>query len=309
MAYASRKVVKKIQKIALLSRLLLTFGIALHVTACGGGGSGGGSTVTPPVASTPPVTPPTAPTTPSLDPKPPAPTTPVTPPPVTQAPLFADLRILILGQSISSNCNQHKYDAVANVFQIGKDGIVKVAKDPFEWADCDQGSMWMPLGKNLLDKGIAGKVTFLPIGIAGSSVKEWQIGGKGYDKLNEVVVQINRLGMSFDYAFWHQGSADIGMGTDEYQQRVASIIDVVNSKVKVGRWLVALHSRCLGSYSPEIEQAQRNLGNASSLGRYPGPNTNFLGAEYRMPDNCHLNQAGQEEMATQWINAIVNSMK
>jgi hypothetical protein len=247
---------------------------------CGGGQSGAAPIVNPPTPS----------------------------PPGNQTPYFPELRVLVLGQSISSNCNEHKYGEVANVFQIGKDGTVKPGKDPFEWADCDQGSMWMPLGRNLIDQKIVGKITFMPIGVAGSSVKEWQ-GGRGLDKLTQAIALINKYGLTFDYAFWHQGSADIGMSGDEYKQRLASVVSYVNSKVKISRWLIAVHSRCLGQFSPEIEQAQMTFGNAASASRYLGPNTNLLMTEYRMPDQCHLNELGQEEMARLWVQAIINSAK
>ncbi|MGX4640636.1 sialate O-acetylesterase [Massilia sp. SYSU DXS3249] len=230
------------------------------------------------------------------------------PPPVVARPVVADLKILVLGQSISSNCNQRLYGPVDNVLQVGFDGSIKPARDPFEWADCAQGSMWMPLGKKLIDSGVALKVTFMPIGVAGSRTRDWQKGGSAFDKLNSALALIKRQGLSFDYAFWHQGSADIGLDKDEYLGQLSSVIEYVNANAKIDRWLIALHSRCAGRYDPNIEMVQRAFGNAPASRRYPGPNTNLLGNEYRLPDACHLNERGQEEMASLWLDAVRNSL-
>ena len=44
------------------------------------------------------------------------------------------LKILVIGQSISSNCNEFKFSAVTGVNQVSLDGVEKSAADPFEWA-------------------------------------------------------------------------------------------------------------------------------------------------------------------------------
>jgi hypothetical protein len=222
---------------------------------------------------------------------------------------LAELRVLVIGQSISSNCNEHVYGPVANVFQIDGDGNIQQAKDPLYWAGCDKGSMWMPLGRKLIENGVASKVTFMSIGEGGTSVAQWQEGGMVFPKLNRAIAVIKAKGIVFDFAFWHQGSADMGMSKGEYQTRLASVVEYVNKNVSVNRWLIALHSRCAGMYDPNIEEAQREFGNAPNQRRYPGPNTNLLGDEYRMADACHLNFSGQERMADLWMYSIIQALE
>jgi hypothetical protein len=217
-----------------------------------------------------------------------------------------ELRILVIGQSLSANCNANVYGPVANVYQIGKDGAVKAAQDPFEWADCDKGSMWMPLGQRLIESGMAQKVTFMPIGVGGTKVQDWQEGGKAFLKLNTALDLVAKSGIGFDMAFWHQGSADAGIPRDEYVSRLLSVIAYVNGKIPVKRWLIGIHSRCWERYDAEVEAAQRIVADAPGTGRFPGANTNLLGNEYRF-DECHLNQAGQEQMAKMWLEAIRNA--
>lgn len=253
--------------------ILSLFGF--FVTACGGGSSGNGTIkVSPPVISLP----------------------------------IQELRILVIGQSISSNCNEYVYGPVDNVFQVGIDGTVKAASDPFEWADCRNGSMWMPLGKKIIEAGIARKVVFMPIGIAATKVEDWQVGGTAFGKLTSAIAQIQKRGMIFDFAFWHQGFSNSGTEKSVYINKVSSVLDYVDSKVKIDRWLIAVHSRCYDGYDRNIEAAQVVLGGMSELRRYPGPNNNLLGNEYRF-DSCHLKQIGQEKMALMWLDSVKAALK
>jgi hypothetical protein len=217
------------------------------------------------------------------------------------------LTILVVGQSISSNCNEHKFGPVDNVFQIGRDGLIKAAQDPFEWADCSNGSMWMPLGKQLIDGGIAKKVVFMPIGVGGTKVSDWQDGGLAYTKLNTVFAQIKDKGLRFDVALWHQGSSDIGTDPTDYYNRLANVVANIDAHAPIGKWIVALHSRCNGNYDQKIEEAQRHFATQTGNGHYLGPNNNLLGDEYRI-DGCHLLQKGQETMASMWYESIKSAI-
>lgn len=216
------------------------------------------------------------------------------------------LRILVVGQSIASNCNEALYGPVEHVHQIGKDGALKAARDPFEWADCDKGSMWMPLGKLIIEKGLAKSVVFMPIGVGGTRVQDWQSGGRAFPKLDEALALIKKENLVFDAAFWHQGSSDHGMAGAEYAERLNAVIAYVNERARIGQWLIGVHSRCWGRYDANVEAAQRSVGAASAQGRYPGANSNLLGNEYRF-DECHLNRQGQEQMAAMWLEALRNA--
>jgi hypothetical protein len=220
---------------------------------------------------------------------------------------LAELRILVLGQSIASNCNEHRYGPVDGVYQIVKDGSSKPASDPFEWADCAEGSVWMPLGKKLIDNGIAQKVTFMPIGVGGTRVQDWIEGGTAFSKLNNAISVIKQRQLTFDFAFWHQGSSDIGTNKNAYIAGLTSLIGYTDANVQIARWLIARHSKCWGNYDPNIEEAQTVVGNSPALRRFLGPNNNLLGDDYRV-DRCHLNQKGQEEMASMWLESIRSAL-
>lgn len=164
----------------------------------------------------------------------------------------------------------------------------------------------MPLGQRLLTNKIGSKVIFMSIGEGGTKVADWQQGGYVFPKLNRAIDVINSKGLTFDFAFWHQGSADIGTNKDEYAARLASVISYVSQRVSISRWVVALHSRCSGQYDSNIETAQRVFAQAPEQHRYLGPNNNLLGDEFRLSDHCHLNFSGQEKMADLWLESIMN---
>jgi hypothetical protein len=280
--------------------------------ACGGGGSSPPATQVPVIVPEPPVS---IPMTPPAEPVP----TPPAPGPVSaplpalaQMPLAASalpleqLRILVIGQSIASNCNEFAFPPVQHVLQIGRDGVLKPAADPFEWADCDGGSTWIPLGNMLIDRGYAKKVIFMPIGVSGSRVGDWQQGGTSFSKLTSVLNQAKEKRLGFELGLWHQGSSDAGLSGAEYTSRLASVLNHIDAKISVGRWVIAVHSRCW-TYDANIEAAQIAFGNAPASRRYPGPNTNLLSNEFRS-DGCHLKQRGQQEVATMWFESIKNAL-
>ena len=166
----------------------------------------------------------------------------------------------------------------------------------------------MPLGKKLIDSGIARKVIFMPIGVSGSKVEDWQASGAAFKKLNSAISLIQGQGIAFDFAIWHQGSSNIGMEKSVYMARLGSVIDYVNERVKINRWLIGVHSRCFGNYDRNIESAQMEIGNMPKLKRFIGANNNLLGDEYRT-DSCHLKKSGQDEMASMWLESVKSAIK
>lgn len=212
------------------------------------------------------------------------------------------INILIIGQSVSANCNEHVYDAVNGVFQIGLDGAEIPAKDPFDWADCKAGSMWIPLGREIVKSGMADRVVFMPIGISGAKVSDWRQGGVAFPKLEKAIAVIKDKNIKFDYAFWHQGSSDIGRGR-LYGSDLSALLAYVARNVKVEKWLIAQHSSCFGKIDIPLARVQKEIGKNYVSRRFPGPDTNLLGAGYRV-DGCHLNYAGQEKMAEQWLSSM-----
>lgn len=226
--------------------------------------------------------------------------------------LFAkNISILVIGQSISSNCNQYKYPAIQGIYQYDFEGNRVKAYDPFIWADCSSGSMWMPLGRIILNNKLADEVTFMPIGVGATTVNDWLPNGRAYPKLQKAMSVIKSKQIKFDYIFWHQGSSDIGTPSSIYQKCFNSFASQV---IKLGdlrssKWIIARHSKCFGQVDEKLWKAQTDIARMDDHIRFfIGPDTNSLGDEYRF-DTCHLNQQGQEKMATLWLESLKNAKK
>lgn len=214
-----------------------------------------------------------------------------------------DLAILVIGQSISSNCNAFPFNHEAGIYQYDQHGNIISAHDPFLWADCDRGSMWVPLGKKILDARMADRVIFMPIGVGGTKISDWLDGGRAHPKLLRAMAAIQNKKIKFDFILWHQGSSDIGTKPAKYKSDFRKLHAIVREKTsRATPWIIAMHSRCGGSYDKKIEIAQQELANGLPI-FYQGPNNNSLGDNYRY-DGCHLNKSGQIKMAQLWLDSI-----
>jgi hypothetical protein len=216
-----------------------------------------------------------------------------------------NLNILIIGQSISSNCNEKKYSPVSGVYQVDLQGNRVAAKDPFLWADCNSGSIWIPFGRLIIESGLTDEVTLMPIGVAGTKLVEWLPGGIANEKMQRALAIAHDASIRFDYIFFYQGSSDIGENPNKYKNQLVQLNRIVRKGTGYVDWLIAQHSRCFDKYDAAIAQVQRSF-----IGEpfYAGPNSNQLGNEYRL-DRCHLNQEGQEKMASLWVDALINAAK
>lgn len=86
--------------------------------------------------------------------------------------------LLIIGQSISSNCNQKNLAQKMVLTGIWFSWEYNKAQDPLIWADCTEGSLWIPMGKELIERKITDQVNLLQIGVSGTKVQDWLPAGK-----------------------------------------------------------------------------------------------------------------------------------
>lgn len=217
-----------------------------------------------------------------------------------------DLHILVIGESVSSNCNEYRYRSSNGVFQVDLSGNIIPASDPFLWADCQNGSTWIPLGRRIISENFAEKVTFMPISMVRTPVNDWLPNGKAFLKLRKAIKVANEKSIRFDYAFWHQGSSDARTPPDEYERKLSQVLKYISVNANVDKWIIAKHSKCGGVFNDKIAKAQTQVGSAHILKRYPGPNTDILDSELRY-DNCHLNFRGQEKMADLWLQSMISA--
>ncbi len=225
-----------------------------------------------------------------------------------------DLTILVVGQSMSANSGGHVYrQTQPGLYQIDLHGKRVPARDPMLWASGDGGTLWMPLGRKILQAKLADSVTFMPIGKGGTSLENWltpghYVNGKMYRALDLIVQQKIR----FDYVFFLQGSSDVGTPIKDYATRFYTLHHIIQGRLKQAgsdpAWIIARHTRCGDLYDPGIVAVQNAISRRDNQHHYfTGPDTNPVAMRYRR-DRCHLNREGQEKVADMWLESLQQVM-
>jgi hypothetical protein len=217
-----------------------------------------------------------------------------------------DIYILVIGEGSSSNCNSHSFTEVPGVYQIGLAGTIKSARDPFEWADCKNGSVWIPLGQEMISAGIADNVIFMPVGLARTKARDWLEGGRAFKKLMTVIATVKQHNIKFDYAFWQPGFSDSGASEAQHVNELGRVIKFVSLNINVDKWIIAQGAGCGVSTDPDIESAQLEVAGNRLFNRFPGPNTGSLGGAYRS-NTCNFNERGQRKLAKLWLGSLVRA--
>ena len=137
-------------------------------------------------------------------------------------PLNNAVVIFSFGQSISANFNEFKYSSNEHIFTL-ENGQCVTAKDPLPIADGHSGSMWMPLGRKIIEDGLAKNVLLISIGVGGSSIDRWQSEDDLLKHLKYYLNYINRLDIPVSLFLWHQGSSNIGTSSENYMNKFMDI--------------------------------------------------------------------------------------
>lgn len=214
---------------------------------------------------------------------------------------------LAFGQSIASNFDQTAYTPMHAAYTIDQ-GRCFEARDPMRGADGTMGSMWSFLA-DALPVSTMPYTAFVTIGVGGSNIAQWDVGGSLNPRLTSAVQATRNAGFEFSYVLWHQGSADRGTTIDAYQTRFRSMIRSVGpygllpgtapGQTKV---LIAVHTRCNSEQDMTLAAAQRGLVDQPN-GFFAGADTDTLGASVRF-DGCHLATSGQMMAADLWRERI-----
>jgi hypothetical protein len=214
-----------------------------------------------------------------------------------------DVYILVIGESSAASCNEKLFGEVEGVMQIGLDGKQKPARDPMDWSDCKGGSVWIPLGQALIRQGLAQKVIFMPVALAGARTRDWSDAGRGAALLKRAIDTANAKQIRFDYAFLQQGFSDSASDGASYRSDLRKLVRSVSLQIKVGRWLVAQGSGCTRAGSSQVASAHEELARAHQLNRFAGPDfSTFDKAELR--NACTFAAAGQQKAALCWLASM-----
>lgn len=216
-----------------------------------------------------------------------------------------DIYILTLGDSLASNCNEHAYPAQNSVFTLHQNGILEIARNPLMLKNCYRGSIWLPLGKELIASKMANRVIFFNIEKPNASIDQWLPNGEMWPNIEAAMSLAQKQGFKFDYALWLQGASDVHRTSSTYP--LAKVLKLISLQIPIEKWIIARFSACYGQSNPVIERTQVHvIEGGGLLRRFAGPNINELDKRYKT-DGCYLNQSGQEKVASLWLESMTRA--
>lgn len=213
-----------------------------------------------------------------------------------------DIYLLVLQEGISKNCPLPGLVETQGLYQIDLDGREVFAHLPFPWTDCMSDGVLLPLGQKMIKSGMADRVVFMPIGIAGTNVRDWLEGGRGYKKLKSALNTASFHNIKFDYALWQGRLISEKFTRSNYVSDVRQVIKSMSLSTKINKWLIGLSASCdliIEERVPEIQWAPL-------LNRFPGPNIGALNTADRS-DPCNVNDLGKKVLVQHWLRAMNNS--
>lgn len=223
---------------------------------------------------------------------------PVASPAITNRTMVA----FVFGQSNAANHGGERQASTSGRVHHYFEGRYYAAADPLLGASGYFGSVWPLLGDRLIDAGLHDRIVLMAAGVGGSSVKEWQPGGRLHAMLRQRLHEAQRSGLVITHFLWHQGEADHAADPAEYAAALNRVIDVAQGHFPQARFFVAQASRCDSHpSSAALLAAQRGV--TRRAGVFLGPDTDAIGPADRY-DDCHFSGRGLARHAQGWLQAL-----
>ena len=221
------------------------------------------------------------------------------------------LSIIVLGQSNAANSGIKKLNEINNVYNYNiLDDKCYLASDPLLGTTGSGAAIWTILGRDIINGYLAQRVLITPIAVSGSSIEQWQPDKHlFYPRIEMAFNQLEVKGITSHFVFWQQGESDQNMTSNEYFEKLNTLIQRINtlSSNKI-KFFIADSSYCHKTYSNNIRAANRQtIKNMNNV--FSGPDIDqYQGALYRY-DDCHLSTLGQNIAAKEWLNDIKPQIK
>jgi hypothetical protein len=145
----------------------------------------------------------------------------------------------------------------------------------------------------------------VPIGVGGSSVRDWAGPHGPAQRAVKAQEALARVGLHVTYVLWHQGEADYEMHKDVYSRLFARMTEYIRSHGINAPVFVATATVCNNTGAAQIREAQRELPYRLA-NVYAGPDTDALDSIYDRRDNlCHFSDRGLALHARMWRDVIL----
>lgn len=231
----------------------------------------------------------------------------------------ADSRTAVLftfGQSNSANNVSDRYfasEAVANFNPF--DGQCYRAEDPLLGATMEDGSVWGRMADGLIAQGAYDRVLIVAIGVGGSWIDRWTVGGDLHPRLLYGLDRLAAQGITPTHMLWHQGEADKRRGTSQqaYVDAFTHMTEAIRAHGVTAPLYPAQATWCNMFDSADaaderaaaapVRAAQAQLPDVIE-GVFAGPDTDTLTGKLYRYDNCHFNGYGARAHAQLWVQAL-----
>jgi hypothetical protein len=214
--------------------------------------------------------------------------------------------ILAMGQSNAGNYGETRYRPVQPIVNFNwADGKCYRAEDPLLGSTGDRGSVWTRLGDALVESGRFRQVVIVPIGVGGSSVRDWAGPHGPAQRAVQAQEALARIGLHVTHVLWHQGEADYEMHKEVYSRLFERMTEYIRSHGINAPVFVATATVCNNTGADQIREAQRELP-YKLANVYAGPDTDALDSIYDRRDNlCHFSDRGLALHARMWRDVIL----
>jgi hypothetical protein len=213
-----------------------------------------------------------------------------------------DLNILVLQENSPSECNMHEFPEANGIYQLDLNGDEALASRRFAWDECAESDVLLPLGQDLIKSGMANRISFMPVGMPGTTIDDWSAGKPAYEKLKVALDIANSRNIKFDYVFWQGGIVDSERSVSNYSEGINKVMRAIKLSAKAQKFIISRSITCLDlPNGPNVTDIWNPLAN-----RFAGPKLADLGGEY-YANRCAFNSLGNKKVAQLWVNAIVDA--
>jgi hypothetical protein len=214
--------------------------------------------------------------------------------------------ILAMGQSNAANYGETRYRPVQPVVNFNwADGKCYRADDPLLGSTGNRGSVWTRLGDAMIETKRFKQVVIVPIGVGGSSVRDWAGPDGPAARAVRAKEALARVGLHVTHVLWHQGEADQGMHKEVYSRLFSRMTDYIRSNGINAPVFVATATVCNNIGDSQIREAQRELP-FRLANVFAGPDTDALDSIYDRRDNlCHFSDRGLALHARLWRDVLL----
>lgn len=228
--------------------------------------------------------------------------------------------IIIAGQSLVTNVVPTNYTSVSSLnqnFSITNGGCFVASGTQLgctgyapnlptnPWPTSATAS-W--IGDQLIGSSIFQRVITVPIGVGGSVIADWAVGGANNPRIAVAQQRLASVGLIPAAFLWEQGESDNLAGTTQsaYTTGLNSLISTVHSVFWSSLPIFVAQATFINNTTSSAIRAAQAASWSSASFIIQGPDCDSLGLGFRQSDQTHWNAtSGASAVAGLWVTSLV----